>query len=228
MPKLEEFEMRLVESMEPSPAATVARPEAPPTTRRTAPTRLEALEALQTTNGGPLLLERVPMLEQIEVWGEVANWTACETSGAATNVFLWDCDFVGSAWNLFDAWANCTAYFSGAEELGEVVPPDTLTGQVWCYLDAPTAGYYLFVAHVETYPDQYYGPDYAAVVDCLIDSASFGSLTLKSGQSSRHPFLANLAAGHHVFKFKQVSGAFFFENLTAWNIPVFELASEAV
>lgn len=225
MPQLDEFEMRLVESMETSPPATVTRPDAPPT-KRPPPTRLEALEALQTTNGGTRLIERVPMLGQTEVWGEVANWTACETSGAAAAVFIWDADFMGPAWNLFDAWANCTAYFSDAEPFGDVTPPDTLTGQVWCYLNALSAGYYFFVAHVETYVD--YDPAYEAIVDCLIDSSSFGLLHLKPGHSSRHPFLANLSAGHHIFKFKQVSGAFFFENLTAWSVPVSEEPAQAL
>ena len=98
------------------------------------------------------------------------------------------------------------------------LPPDTLTGQVWCYFDALATGYYLFVAQLETYLNV----GYAAIVECFIDSSSFGTLTILTGHPHNHPFVANLAAGLHRFRIKQVTGAFFFEGLTAWQIPVFE------
>ena len=63
---------------------------------------------------------------------------------------------------------------------------------------------------------------YAAVVECLIDSASFGALTILTGHPHNHPFVAQLAAGRHRFQIRQVTGAFFFEGLTAWQIPVIE------
>jgi hypothetical protein len=37
------------------------------------------------------------------------------------------------------------------------------------------------------------------------------------------PFLVSLPVGQYKFVIAQVSGAFFFQNLTAWTIPVFKL-----
>jgi hypothetical protein len=213
----DEFELRVVEAMETLPAMKLAGPGAP-TRLRAAPTPAEALAAVRATKGAASVIKRVPGLEQTNLWEEIAHWNVCETKGAATEIMVWDCDFPGTSWRVRDALSNCFAFFAGAEQLGEVLPPQTFTGQVWCFLDAPRTGDYLFVAQMQT--DGLDGS--VATVDCFIDSWSFGTLTLHSGQSNNHPFVAHLAAGHHQFTIKQITGGLFFERLTAWQIPVIE------
>ena len=214
----DEFELRVVEVMETLPAMKLAGPGAP-MRRRAAPTPAEALAAVRATKGAASVIKRVPGLEQTNLWEEIAHWNVCETKGAAADeIMVWDCDFPGTSWRVRDALSNCFAFFAGAEQLGEVLPPQTLTGQVWCFLDAPRTGDYLFVAQMQT--DGLDGS--VATVDCFIDPWSFGTLTLHSGQSNNHPFVAHLAAGHHQFTIKQVTGGLFFERLTAWQIPVIE------
>jgi hypothetical protein len=220
MPETAEFELRIVEAMKPQPAPVPAK-TALPKARRPAPTRAEALAALKATKGAEAVIKSIPQLEHTEVWGEAGYWTINSEAGIAANEpFLWDCDFMGVSWNMFDAYVNGIAYFSGKENFGGIVPPQTLTGQVWCYLDAPTPGYYLFVAQLETFPDEYYGPDYFAVVECLIDSSPFGEVTLPVDTLVRQPFVANLAPGIHRFDIRQIAGGVFFLSLTAWTIPI--------
>src|SRR5690349_2055813 len=111
----DEFELRVIESMETLPARELARAGSP-IRRRAAPTRAEALDALRATKGAASVIERVPALTQIHVWGEIASWNVCETKGAAVGgVFLWDCDFAGTAWTMEDGYDNCIAYFAGAD-----------------------------------------------------------------------------------------------------------------
>ena len=186
----------------------------------------EALDALRQADGAETVIDRLPMLEQPEVWGEVASFTVCETSGTALGgTFVWDADFPGNSLTLFDAETNCYAYFAGAEDLGGLIPPQTLTGQVWCHFAAPTTGYYLFLPSAQTYVDQYYGPDYYAAVECLIDDASFGEFQMRPGHHLNQPLIANLAATQnpnlaHRFTIRQVTGGVFFWSLQVWNIPV--------
>ncbi len=218
MANRDEFELRVVESMECLTARQLAR-QGPTMRRRAAPTRAEALEALRAAKGAASVIERIPMLRHPDIWGDPSYWDIAETKGAARGgVFLWDCDFPGNIWNTLDGYANRIAYFAGAENLGGIIPPNKLTGQVWCYLEVPVDAYYTFVAQVQTYPDQYYGPDYVAVIECRIDDLSFGTRTLIPGHGYNLPFVVVLSPGHHRFEIRQVSGAFFFESLTAWAV----------
>lgn len=47
---------------------------------------------------------------------------------------------------------------------------------------------------------------------------SFGTRTLVPGNAYNLPFVVVLSPGHHRFEIRQVSGAFFFESLTAWAV----------
>jgi len=232
----DESAFRVVESLEPLTARPPAR-RAPAMPGRTSPTRHEALQALQATMGARAVIERLPGLERPEIWGETAYWAATpdfnglnsEGGAARGEVFLWNCDFPGFLCDMWTANANRYAFFSGADDLGDlfgtgdVVPPEPLAGQVWCYMDLTEAGHYLFAAHVQTYPEQYFSPDYEAVIECFIDNAAFGTRTLSPGPAVNEVFLANLSAGPHRFQIKQISGELFFFSLTAWAIPVFAL-----
>lgn len=224
MPKREEFELRVVKSIKPLPAKQQARP-AMPMRRRPAPTRTEALEALRTAKNAASIINGLPMLERIDTWVDVAYWDVCKTTGAAGGgVFLWDCDFPGYFFDMAQGSENCIAYFAGAgEDLDGIFTPQELTGQVWCYLSAPVDGTYLFVAQVETYLMESYSPDYVAVVEFAIDYSSLGTRTLYPGQPFYQSFLMELSAGPHTFMIWQKTGAFFFEGLTAWNVPLNEI-----
>jgi hypothetical protein len=217
--KDDKAELRIVEVNKPFAPAKVAR-LVPRVDRRSPPTRAEALEAIRAMRGSAALFERLPALGQVEAWNEAAQWNICQSTGAAVDgVFIWDCDFPGVAWSTFDGYANCIAYFSGAEALGGVVPPQPISGQVWCYLDAGE-GVYVFGAQVETYTDEYYGPDYVAVVEFCMDDQFLGTRTLVPGVAATEYFAVSLSAGLHRFLIRQISGSFFFQSLTAWPIAI--------
>lgn len=219
------FELAMGEPLEALPTTELS-PATPNATPPPSKTPREALDALRQADGAETVIDRLPMLERPEVWGEVASFTVCETSGTALGgTFVWDADFPGNSLTVFDAETNCYAYFAGAEDLGGLIPPQTLTGQVWCHFAAPTTGYYLFLPSAQTYVDQYYGPDYYAAVECLINGASFGEFQMRPGHHLNQPLIANLAATQdpdlaHRFTIRQVTGGVFFWSLQVWNIPV--------
>jgi len=128
MTKLDESELRIVEVKAPLSAPKLPGPTRP-TQQRSAPSRAEALEALRATKGAASVIERVPALGQIGLWGELASWNACQTTGAAEGgVFLWGCDFPGASWTMFDGSANCLPFFAGKENFGGITPPQNITG----------------------------------------------------------------------------------------------------
>lgn len=228
MTKLSDIEVRIVEVKEPL-APTKLSGSVRPVQRRSAPTRAEALEALKATKGAASLIERVPALGQIGAWGEVASWNACQSTGAAAGLpFLWGCDFLSSSWTMFDGSANCLPFFAGKENFGDITPPQNSVGagQVWCYLNAPADGLYLFVVQVETYVFDLAAPNYTATIECLIDSNNaypLGYVTIPIGEVVNAPFVVSLPAGQYKFVIAQVKGAFFFQNLTAWTVPILRL-----
>jgi len=211
-----------------------------PIQRSPAPSRAQALEALRATKGAASMIERVPALGQIGVWGEVAYWDACQTTGAAreaaeSGVFIWGCDFPGALYNMSQGSAACLPYFAGKENLGDIAPPqNTGAGQVWCYFSAAANGLYLFVVQGQTYQlsDAPFGLplNYTATIECLIDADSpypLGEVAIPLGALVNAPFLINLPAGQYKFVIAQVSGAFFFNSLTAWIVPTRELGAQS-
>lgn len=220
MAKHDDFELRVVEVAEPLLSRPLSKPLSK-LSRQPAPTPGEALEALRATKGAAPLFERIPTLGDVSLWSEVAYWNVCKTSGAALGggAFLWGCDFLGSYWALFDAQANCIAYFAGNEDLGGIFKPNVLDGRVWCYMDTLVAGYYVFVAQVQTYPDQSY-PDYVATVKFGINGQPLGLRALFQGSSVYLPFVLNLPAGVNRFEINQHTGGLFFRGLTAFQLLI--------
>jgi hypothetical protein len=218
MEKHDESELRIIEVKGSLPAQQARRP-VPPKLHRSAPTRAEALEGLRSMKGAASVIERLPVLGNITAWGEAAFWSVCEIKGAAFDPFFWDCDFANNGFSVGFAYDNCVVMFWGTELLfsleGDITPPQTLTGQVWCDLDVPAPGYYLFVAQVEANLDP---PDYVASVEFCLDSLSIGQRQLFAVGPFEQYFLLALGAGIHRFIIKQVSGIFHFTPLTAWNI----------
>jgi hypothetical protein len=221
MTKREDPELRVFDVMQPLPSKHhVVRPM-PKMKKHAALTREETLKALRETKGGESVIKSIPRLIEHGHWIEEAYWGVSETRGAAVGgTFLWDCDFPGITFTMFDGYANGFAYFAGAEDLGGLIPPQTLTGRVWCHFETLATDPHLFVARVQTYPDQYYGPDYQAYAEFGVDQTSFGSWNISSGEQFNLPFVVNLSAGPHRFYINQVIGALFFEGLTAYRIPL--------
>lgn len=145
-----------------------------------------------------------------------------ELTGLAQSIFLSRCDF-NPAFQLGYAHgspAGGTAYFAGADTesfgaLGTVTPPAELApGQVSCYLNVVSPGFYFFVAQVYTDVD---GKGYTATIECSIDTFSFDTTTLFGGGASTYRvFAVELSAGLHRFGIKRVTGGIYFESLTAW------------
>jgi hypothetical protein len=222
MEKHAESELRIIEVKGSLPAQEARRPVTP-TLQRSAPTRAEALEGLRSMKGAASVIERLPALGDTTVWGETAFWSVHEVKGAAFDPFFWDCDFASNGFSLAFADLNSVVMFWGSEPLfsleGDIAPPPNLTGQVWCDLDVPAPGYYLFVAQVGANGEP---PDYVATVEFRLDDSSIGYRNLfASGPPEQH-FLLNLTAGIHRFIIRQAAGIFHFRTLSAWHIPVSE------
>jgi hypothetical protein len=222
MTKRRESELQIVEVKESLARTKLPGPIRPPQ-RRPAPTRAEALKAIRAAKGADSVIARVPALGQIGVWVEVASWNACQATGAADDLpFLWGCDFPGASWDMLDGSANCLPFFAGSDNALGITPPGNNTRQVWCYLNAPVNGLYLFVVQVESYVVDVVDPNYTATIECLIDSDSpypLGVVTIPVNEVVNKPFLVSLPTGQYKFVIAQVSGAFFFQNLTAWIVP---------
>lgn len=221
-----EFELLVIDPVDALPVTELLTQPRPEPERGPSKTPQEALDALMRTEGAESAIERLPALVQPEVWGEIAYFNVCETRGTAVGgTFVWDADFPGNLLSLFDAQANCYVYFAGAEYLGELIPPSAPTGQVWCHFTVPESGYYLFLPHAQTYLEDYYGPDYYAAVECLIDGYSFGEFQMRPYHQLNQPMIANLTVTTdpnvpHRFTIRQITGGVFFWSLTVWKIPV--------
>jgi hypothetical protein len=218
--KHEERELRIVDVKE-----TLSVPQilklAPRESQPARLTNADALEDLRSMKGADALIKRIPALGDIAVWHEVAYWAVCESSGSALvhdGPLYWDHD--DQSFNLQFNSLNCWVNFIGRDTfLGPtgqpITPPQNLSGQVWCELDAPAEGYYLFVANLYRVFEG--GP---SIVEFCIDHVSLGqaAITLGTG-GSRHSFLLHLPLGRHRFLIKQVDGAFAFRSVSAWHVP---------
>jgi hypothetical protein len=218
MEKHDESELRIIE-VKGSFSTQARRPE-PPKLQRSAPTRAKALEGLRSMKGADSVIERLPALGNTATWVETAFWSVNEIKGAAFDPFFWDCDFASNGFSVGFAYDNCILTFWGADALYNlegitILPPPTLTGQVWCDLDVSAPGNYLFVAQVGTEG----WPDYSAFVEFCLDSLSLGMRQIFP-DVLQQSFVLELDAGIHRFIIKQAAGAFWFSSLTAWNIPV--------
>ena len=207
-----EFKLRVVE-----PRVDVKELELPKLAApapRSASTAQEVLSAVRGMRGAKAVIARVPAMEYPIKWSEVAYFSVCGTRGtAAGGVFLWDCDHVGDVGSMEQNLANCYALFS-AGEFGPLGSPGTLTGRVCCFFTVPIGGYHVFNVQVEPFVLQ---PGQSRV-ECVIDGLSLGKIGF-SGPIN-WPVVAMLAAGQHQFQIRQVSGAFFFQSLQVWTIPV--------
>ena len=219
MTNYEERELRIVDVKGTLSVPQIHKLAAPLESRPVRLTSADALESLRSMKGASDAIERIPALGDITVWQEVAYWAVCGSSGSALvhdGPLFWDHD--DQSFNLQFLALNCWVAFVGRDTFvgptGQAItPPQNLTGQVWCELDTPSNGYYLFVANLYRFFLQ--GP---SVVEFGIDDASLGHATIPSA-FIRHSFLLKLPQGRHRFLIKQVDGAFLFRSVSAWHVP---------
>jgi hypothetical protein len=131
-----------------------------------------ALAALKATTGAGEILEKIPQLGVLDAWDQIAFFSVCAKSGSATLLDIWDADhFV----NACLAWFSCDGYTAWGSS-------QTKTGRVNCYFRAPAAGTYVCNARLQSFPSTS-----LAIVECLIDNASFGTLPFTGTIDQPHP-----------------------------------------
>lgn len=203
-----DFELSIVESLESYPPPEEAREGITAPDLETTPE--EALEAIKATKGGAEILERLPDLENLELWFPTAIFRVCFKFGTARYLDIWDTDHFDGFTDMQRCLNDCRAWFSGD---GYVAwgSGETKTGRINCYFEAPAAGNYTCNARLQSYP-----PTSQASVECRIDNSSFGPLTWTG--TINQPHMSSLSKGGHHFRIWQRSGSFFFLSLTVWKI----------
>ena len=125
------------EPLAPLPVTGLVREAPPKVTPPASKTLRETLDALREAEDAEAVIERLHLFERPEAWGRLPIQCLRDPRTASGGTFVWDADFPGNALTLFDAQANCYAYFAGADDLGGLIPPPALTGQVWASLRRP-------------------------------------------------------------------------------------------
>lgn len=166
------------------------------------------LKALTASPGGPEVIAKLPNVRDFQRWIPTATFSVCMKTGTALWLDIWDGDHFDGFTDMQRCLTDCRAWFSadGFDFWGSA---QTKTGRVNCYFNAPSAGNYICTAELQSYN----GP---ALVECLIDSSSFGFLPVNGTVVQPHPCV--LSAGGHSFRIRQVSGSFFFVALTVWKV----------
>jgi hypothetical protein len=203
----QDFELSIVESLESYP---VPEEREGITVADLVTTPEEALEALKATKGAAAVLERVPNLEDLELWLPTAYFSVCRKTGTARYLDIWDTDHFDGFTDMQRCLNDCRAWFSG-DGYDFWGSAQTKTGRVNCYFTAPTAGTYTCNARLQSFP-----ATSQASVECRIDNSSFGPLTWTG--TIDQPHMSSLSAGGHHFRIWQRSGAYFFLSLTVWKI----------
>jgi hypothetical protein len=195
-------------------SSKVRKPRRPPVRTRkvSLPSARQTLAALKATAGATRVLARLPGIDDISLWQNVASFRVCRKTGTAEFLDLWDCDHLDGFTDMARSLSACRAWFS-ANGFSQFGSAQTRTGRVNCFFRAPTNGIYVCNAQLESWPSTS-----TSVVECLIDNASFGPLAF-SGLIAQ-PHLRRLSAGFHHFRIRQISGAFFFVSLTVVRVPV--------
>lgn len=200
-----EFELRLIESLE-SYAPREEREGIAATDLVTTPE--EALEALKATKGADTIFKEIPNIGDLALWLPTAYFSVCRKTGSARYLDIWDADHFDGFTDMQRCVSDCRAWFS-ADGYAAWGSGGTKTGRINCYFTVSAAGNYTCNAKLQSFG----GP---ALVECLIDSSSFGFLPVSGTINQPHP--CSLAPGGHHFRIRQVSGSFFFLSLTVWKV----------
>jgi hypothetical protein len=162
--------------------------------------------ALKKSNGSKTVLADFPELAHWPSWLPVATFTVCQKTGTATYLDIWDSDHFDGVTDMQHNLSDCKVWFSadGYQSWGS---GETKTGRINCFFRAPEAGNYVCNAQLQSYAG-------SAVVECLIDSSSFGLLPFNGAINQPHP--CSLDAGYHHFRIRQKQGSFFFVSLSVF------------
>lgn len=169
-----------------------------------------ALKSLKALRGADQILAKMPRLETLSAWFPVAIFCVCVKLGTARYLDIWDADHFDGFTDMRANLNDCRAWFS-AEGYTGWGSTQSKTGRINCYFEAPTAGDYVCVASLQSYPDSS-----TARVECRIDDFSFGPLTWPGTIHQPHP--CNLNAGFHHFRIWQQTGSFFFLGLDVYKV----------
>jgi hypothetical protein len=165
-------------------------------------------KALSATPGAKKIIEKVPRLADFTLWLPTATFSVCMKTGTAQFLDIWDADHFDFFTDMQRCLADCRVWFS-ANGFTFWDSPQTKTGRVNCFFNAPTAGNYICNAELQSFD----GP---AQVECLIDNFNFGPLPFNGSKIQPHP--CTLSAGGHSFRIRQLSGSFFFISLSVWKV----------
>ena len=208
MPIDKKYSMKIVKSTK--VLKTEARPR-PVAIVSIKPSTQKILRAFKKARGYKDIISQIPKAATLRGWDEgtqIAYFSVCSKSGAASWLDIWDCDHFDGFTNMQRSVSDCRAWFShtGYSTWGSA---QTATGRVNCYFNAAIAAGYSCVAQLASYP-----PSAGATVECLIDNQSFGNLPFTG--TILQPHFSTLSAGGHHFRIRQVSGSFFFLSLTVY------------
>lgn len=201
-----DFKLKLVEAKKPlKVAADARRVRAVQPVRPTTEAEV-VFKALKATAGASELIKKLPRLADFSLWLPVATFSVCIKTGSALFLDIWDADHFDGFTDMQRCITDCRAWFS-ADGFTFWDSPETKTGRINCFFNAPTTDTYICNAELQSFG----GP---AQVECLIDGFSFGPLPFNG--TIIQPHLASLGAGGHSFRIRQKSGSFFFISLSVW------------
>lgn len=162
--------------------------------------------ALKKTPGAAAVMEEIPGYAVPASWLPVATFTVCQKTGTATFLDVWDSDHFDGVTDIQQNLSDCKVWFSG-DGFAYWGSAETKTGRINCFFRAPTSGDYVCNVQLESYGG-------SAVVECVIDSSSFGPLPFNGSINQPHP--CSLTAGYHHFRIRQMQGSFFFVSLSVF------------
>lgn len=162
--------------------------------------------ALKKTNGSEAVIAELPQLTAWPSWLPVATFTVCQKTGTATYLDIWDSDHFDGFTDMQDNLSDCKVWFS-ADGFAHWGSGETKTGRINCYFRAPESGSYVCNVQLESHGG-------SALVECLIDSSSFGPLPFNGAINQPHP--CELNTGYHHFRIRQMQGSFFFVSLSVF------------
>lgn len=162
--------------------------------------------ALKKTVGSEAVIAEVPAFALYASWLPVATFSVCQKTGTATYLDIWDSDHFDGFTDMQRNLSDCKVWFSedGFASWGS---GETKTGRINCFFRAPTSGNYACNVQLESYGG-------SAIVECVIDSSSFGPLPFNGSINQPHP--CSLDAGYHHFRIRQMQGSFFFVSLSVF------------
>jgi hypothetical protein len=209
MPVDKSFRMKVVESKE--VLDTEPRPPRVPKVN-VKPTTASIFRAFKQAAGYEDVIARIPKAASVTGWQrgtQVAYFSVCSKSGAASFLDLWDCDHFDFFTDMQRCIRDCRVWFShtGFSTWGS---PQTATGRINCFFNAAVAGDYSCVVQLQSFPTSS-----GATVECLIDNNSFGPLPFTG--TIIQPHFSVLSAGGHHFRIRQLNGSFFFLSLTVYH-----------